>query len=217
MSGTTTAAVGCAGGRPGPVPTAGSSWSCCASACCWSPSTRPCCTWRCPPSPRNCGPARYDLLWIVDTYPLVCASLLILFGTLGDRVGRRRILLLGYALFGVASALAAFAGSAQVLIVARALLGVGGAMIMPATLSILRQVFPDRRERALAIGIWSAVAAVGAAVGPLLGGFLARTLLVGLGLPRQHPADAGQSARWDGCCCPSRAARRTVPGTWSAR
>ncbi|MEU4795782.1 MFS transporter [Streptomyces sp. NPDC023327] len=117
-------------------------------------------------------PGAIELLWIVDIYPLVCASLLILFGTLGDRVGRRRVLLLGYALFGVASAVAALADSAQVLIAARALLGVGGAMIMPATLSILRQVFPDRRERALAIGVWSAVAAVGAAVGPLLGGFL---------------------------------------------
>src|SRR6478735_4851555 len=117
-------------------------------------------------------PSATGLLWIVDAYPLVCASLLILFGTLGDRVGRRRVLLLGYALFGVASALAALADSAQVLIVARALLGVGGAMIMPATLSILRQVFPDRRERALAIGVWSAVAGIGAAGGPLLGGFL---------------------------------------------
>lgn len=117
-------------------------------------------------------PGAIELLWIVDAYPLVCASLLILFGTLGDRVGRRRILLLGYALFGVASAVAAFAHHPQTLILARALLGVGGAMIMPATLSILRQVFPDRRERALAIGVWSAVAAVGAAVGPLLGGFL---------------------------------------------
>ncbi|MEU8795658.1 MFS transporter [Streptomyces sp. NPDC048643] len=117
-------------------------------------------------------PGAMELLWIVDVYPLVCASLLILFGTLGDRIGRRRVLLLGYALFGVASGVAALADNAQVLIGARALLGVGGAMIMPATLSILRQVFPDRRERALAIGIWSAVAAVGAAVGPLLGGFL---------------------------------------------
>ncbi|MEV0906364.1 MFS transporter [Streptomyces hokutonensis] len=117
-------------------------------------------------------PGAIELLWIVDVYPLVCASLLILFGTLGDRVGRRRILLLGYGLFGIASGLAACAHSAQVLILARALLGVGGAMIMPATLSILRQVFPDRRERAVAIGVWSAVAAVGAAVGPLLGGFL---------------------------------------------
>ncbi|MFF4646333.1 MFS transporter [Streptomyces sp. NPDC001389] len=117
-------------------------------------------------------PGSQELLWIVDAYPLVCASLLILFGTLGDRVGRRRILLLGYTLFGAASAIAALADNAQVLIGARALLGVGGAMIMPATLSILRQVFPDRRERALAIGIWTAVAAIGAASGPVLGGFL---------------------------------------------
>ncbi|MGW0365626.1 MFS transporter [Streptomyces sp. NPDC002990] len=117
-------------------------------------------------------PGSTELLWIVDAYPLVCAALLILFGTLGDRVGRRRVLLLGYGLFGAASALAAFADNAQVLIAARALLGIGGAMIMPATLSILRQVFPDRRERALAIGIWTAVAAIGAASGPVLGGFL---------------------------------------------
>ncbi|MER5611600.1 MFS transporter [Streptomyces sp. NPDC002215] len=118
------------------------------------------------------NPSAVGLLWIVDAYPLVCASLLILFGTLGDRVGRRRVLLLGYALFGVASAVAAMADSPAVLIMARALLGVGGAMIMPATLSILRQVFPDRRERAAAIGIWTAVAAVGAATGPVIGGFL---------------------------------------------
>ncbi|MEV6573474.1 MFS transporter [Streptomyces sp. NPDC051577] len=117
-------------------------------------------------------PGSVELLWIVDAYPLVCAALLILFGTLGDRVGRRRILLLGYGLFGIASAIAALADNAQVLIAARALLGIGGAMIMPATLSILRQVFPDRRERALAIGIWTAVAAIGAASGPVLGGFL---------------------------------------------
>ncbi|UQA96271.1 MFS transporter [Streptomyces halobius] len=117
-------------------------------------------------------PGPVELLWIVDVYPLIAASLLILFGTLGDRVGRRRILLLGYGLFGLASAVAALAPNPQVLMVARALLGIGGAMIMPATLSILRQVFPDRRERAVAIGVWSAVAAVGAAVGPVLGGFL---------------------------------------------
>ncbi|MFF6909977.1 MFS transporter [Streptomyces sp. NPDC012389] len=117
-------------------------------------------------------PSATGLLWIVDAYPLVCASLLILFGTLGDRIGRRRVLLIGYALFGVASLLAATADTPAVLIAARALLGVGGAMIMPATLSILRQVFPDRRERAMAIGVWTAVAAVGAATGPVVGGFL---------------------------------------------
>ncbi|MFC9649147.1 MFS transporter [Streptomyces sp. NPDC056937] len=117
-------------------------------------------------------PSGVELLWIVDAYPLVCAALLILFGTLGDRVGRRRVLLIGYALFGVASAVAALADTPLVLIAARALLGVGGAMIMPATLSILRDVFPDRRERAMAIGVWTAVAAIGAALGPVLGGFL---------------------------------------------
>ncbi|MFF4955194.1 MFS transporter [Streptomyces chattanoogensis] len=117
-------------------------------------------------------PGPVELLWIVDVYPLIAASLLILFGTLGDRVGRRRILLLGYGLFGVASAAAALATDPPILMAARALLGIGGAMIMPATLSILRQVFPDRRERAVAIGVWSAVAAVGAAIGPVLGGFL---------------------------------------------
>ncbi|QIP87205.1 MFS transporter [Streptomyces sp. Tu 2975] len=117
-------------------------------------------------------PSGIELLWIVDAYPLVCAALLILFGTLGDRVGRRRVLLLGYGIFGAASAVAAFAPDPQILIAARALLGVGGAMIMPATLSILRAVFPDRRERATAIGVWTAVAAVGAATGPVLGGFL---------------------------------------------
>lgn len=121
-------------------------------------------------------PGAIELLWIVDAYPLVAASLLILFGTLGDRVGRRRVLLLGYVLFAAASAIAAFAPNAHILIGARALQGVGGAMIMPATLSILRQVFPDRRERAVAIGVWSAVAAVGAAIGPVLGGFLVEHL-----------------------------------------
>lgn len=117
-------------------------------------------------------PGSTQLLWIVDAYPLVCASLLILFGTLGDRTGRRRVLLAGYAVFALASGFAAYAQSPETLVAARALLGVGGAMIMPATLSILRQVFTDRRERALAVGIWSAVAAVGAALGPLVGGLL---------------------------------------------
>ncbi|ADG89108.1 MFS transporter [Thermobispora bispora] len=121
-------------------------------------------------------PSAVELLWIIDVYSLVVAPLLITFGTLGDRFGRRRLLLSGYAVFGLASLAAAFAPSPPALIAARAALGVGGAMIMPATLSIIRQVFTDRRERALALGVWSAVAAAGAAMGPLIGGVLVEHL-----------------------------------------
>lgn len=117
-------------------------------------------------------PTEVQLLWIVDVYSLVVAPLLILFGALGDRYGRRSLVLAGLTVFGVASTAAALAPGANALIAARALLGVGGAMIMPATLSIIRQIFTDRRERALALGVWSAVAAAGAAVGPLIGGLL---------------------------------------------
>ncbi|MFF0578671.1 MFS transporter [Streptosporangium saharense] len=121
-------------------------------------------------------PSSVQLLWIIDSYSLVVAPLLLTFGTLGDHYGRKRLVLMGYVVFGVASAAAAFAPSAPALIGARALLGVGGAMIMPATLSIIRQVFTDRRERAVALGVWSGVAAAGAAVGPLIGGLLVEHL-----------------------------------------
>ncbi|GAA2781368.1 MFS transporter [Crossiella cryophila] len=117
-------------------------------------------------------PGPVGLLWIIDIYSLLAAPLLIAFGTLGDRYGRRRILMLGYVVFGIASIAAAMATTTGMLIAARAGLGIGGAMIMPATLSVLRHIFPDRKERQFAIGVWSAVAASGAALGPLLGGVL---------------------------------------------
>ena len=117
-------------------------------------------------------PSAVALLWIIDVYPLVVAPLLVASGALGDRIGRKRILLAGLAVFGAASALAAFAWTPAVLIGARAVMGVGGALILPASMSIVRDVFEDRDERRTAVGIWSATMAGGAALGPLVGGFL---------------------------------------------
>src|SRR3954471_20780112 len=113
-----------------------------------------------------------DLQWVVDAYTLVFAGLLLLAGALGGRLGRRLTLLGGLAVFGVASAGAAYAGGVEALIAARAVMGAGAAFIMPATLSLLVSVFADERERATAIGIWAATAGVGVALGPVVGGFL---------------------------------------------
>lgn len=111
-------------------------------------------------------------LWIVNAYALVVSGLLLGMGTLGDRLGHKRLFLAGLAVFGVASLAAAFAANANVLIGARAFLGVGAAMMMPATLSLIRLTFADAHERALAIGIWASVASGGAAFGPIVGGAL---------------------------------------------
>ena len=121
------------------------------------------------------APNASELLWIGDIYSFVLAGLLVTMGNVADRVGRRRLLLLGSTGFGVSSVLAVFAPSAAALIVVRALLGVSGAAIMPSTLSLVRNIFPDARHRATAIAIWSAGTAGGTALGPLVGGlFLER-------------------------------------------
>ena len=117
-------------------------------------------------------PGGTELLWIVDIYPLVLAGLLVPMGSLGDRIGRRRLLLIGSTGFTLVSAAAAFAPSAAMLIGARAALGFFGAMLMPATLSLLRNIFIDPTERRTAIAIWAAGFSGGAALGPIVGGFL---------------------------------------------
>jgi EmrB/QacA subfamily drug resistance transporter len=113
-----------------------------------------------------------ELQWIVDSYQLVFAGLLFTAGSLADRYGRKGMLTLGLVVFGVGTAAAAFAQSAAALIATRAFMGIGGAMIMPSTLSILGAAFPIARERTRAIAIWAAMAAVGIALGPVLGGVL---------------------------------------------
>lgn len=118
------------------------------------------------------APSAAELLWIVDVYPLALAGLLVTMGTLGDRLGRRRLLLIGVAGFGVVSAVAAFATDAAHLVAARALLGVFGAMLMPSTLALLRTLFTDRDQRRLALAIWATGFAAGAALGPVVGGVL---------------------------------------------
>lgn len=111
-------------------------------------------------------------LWIINAYPLVLASLLLGTGTLGDKIGHRRMFEVGVLTFGVASLGAALAPTAGWLIVARGVLGFGAATMMPATLALIRTTFVNVRERNTAIGIWGSVATLGAASGPVLGGFL---------------------------------------------
>ncbi|MFL6653570.1 MAG: MFS transporter, partial [Sulfurifustis sp.] len=117
-------------------------------------------------------PTASQLLWIVDIYGFLVAASLIAMGTLGDHIGRRRLLLMGSVGFGIASVLAAFSNSAEMLIAARALLGIAGATIAPSTLSLIRNMFLDASERTFAIGVWVTSYSIGSALGPLIGGLL---------------------------------------------
>ncbi|MET4427936.1 efflux MFS transporter LfrA [Mycolicibacterium sp. 624] len=117
-------------------------------------------------------PAATTQLWIVDVYSLVLATLLVAMGSLGDRIGRRRMLMIGATGFAAVSAAAAFAPSAGYLVLARAVLGFFGAMLMPSTLSLIRNIFEDASSRRLAIAIWASFFTAGSALGPIVGGVL---------------------------------------------
>jgi MFS transporter, DHA2 family, multidrug resistance protein len=117
-------------------------------------------------------PTSSQLLWIMDIYGFLLAGFLLTMGTLGDRIGRRRLLLIGATAFGFASVLAALSRSAEMLIATRALLGIAGATLAPSTLSLIRNMFLDPDQRTFAIGVWATSFSAGAAIGPLAGGFL---------------------------------------------
>ncbi|MGF0313462.1 MFS transporter [Rhodococcus sp. IEGM1428] len=121
---------------------------------------------------QDLGATSSESLWILNAYPVVMAGLLLGAGTLGDRVGHRRMFLIGLVVFGAASLAAAFSTTPETLIAARAVLAVGAAAMMPATLALVRLTFDDERERNVAVGVWGSMAVVGIALGPIVSGLL---------------------------------------------
>lgn len=121
---------------------------------------------------RELKPSASQLLWIIDIYGFMVAGFLMTMGTLGDRIGRRRLLMVGAAFFGLASTVAAFSNSSEMLIVMRAVLGIAGATLAPSTLSLITVMFTDEKERTFAISMWIASFSAGAIIGPVVGGFL---------------------------------------------
>ena len=117
-------------------------------------------------------PSSAQLLWIIDIYGFMVAGFLVTMGTLGDRIGRRKLLLIGAAAFGAVSVLAAFSTSSEMLIASRALLGIAGATLAPSTLSLIFAMFEDPRQRSVAIGVWISAFSAGSAIGPVLGGIM---------------------------------------------
>ncbi|MCL7379761.1 MFS transporter [Streptomyces sp. 35G-GA-8] len=158
------------------------------------------------------GASSSESLWIINAYPVVMAGLLLGSGTLGDRVGHRRMFLIGLVVFGTASLAAAFSSSPETLIAARAFLAVGAATMMPATLALIRVTFEDERERNVAIAIWGSLAIVGSGLGPIVSGILLNSFWWGsvflINVPvviaaliatlvLAPPNDADPSKRWD--------------------
>ena len=161
---------------------------------------------------RTSTPRASTLQWIVDAYLLVFAGLLLTMGTLGDRFGRKRALQAGLAVFGAAQPRrCARLETSDQLIAVRALMGVGGALIMPATLSIITNIFP-REERGKAIGVWAGMAAVGIGLGPLVGGLLLEWFSWRVGVLAQRPGRARRARRRPRASCPD--SRDPKPGAF---
>ena len=161
-------------------------------------------------------PSSSQLLWIIDIYGFLVAGSLITMGSLGDRFGRRKLLMIGAAAFGTTSLLAAFSTSPEMLIAARALMGVAGATLAPSTLSLIFNMFLDPRQRSIAIGVWISSFSAGSALGPLLGGVLLQYFWWGSVFLLALPVMA-RCWCWDLGSCPSFAHRRPGASTWSAR
>src|SRR4051812_3137376 len=117
-------------------------------------------------------PTSSQLLWIIDIYGFLVAGALVTMGTLGDRIGRRKLLMIGAAAFGITSILAAFSVSPEMLIASRAIMGLAGATLAPSTLSLIFNMFVQPKERSIAIGVWMSAFSAGSAIGPVLGGLL---------------------------------------------
>ena len=161
------------------------------------------------------GASQSQLEWAINSYTLVFAGLLFTFGVIGDKIGRKRMLMIGLALFGVASLLSAYSRTPEQLIFARAAMGLGGAAVMPQTLSIISNVF-EPAERPRAIGLWAMAVGIGIAIGPVLGGVLLDHFWWGSVFLINVPVTARRRSSPPRSWCPSRATAKPAGSTTSA-